>query len=73
VRKNRANDWLPPADWTEREALREKGQFWTPPWVAEAMVAYVSAEAEAIFDRPSARVRSFGPPSHWRHAVRPKN
>lgn len=23
-----------------REALREKGQFWTPEWVAEAMVAY---------------------------------
>jgi hypothetical protein len=50
VRKKRANDWLPPTDWTQREALREKGQFWTPPWVAEAMVAYVSAEAEAIFD-----------------------
>ena len=25
----------------EREALREKGQFWTPDWVAEAMVGYV--------------------------------
>jgi len=24
----------------EREALRQKGQFWTPAWVAEAMVAY---------------------------------
>ncbi|MBI4227978.1 MAG: N-6 DNA methylase [Candidatus Omnitrophica bacterium] len=24
-----------------REALREKGQFWTPDWVAEAMVGYV--------------------------------
>src|SRR3989344_2771003 len=33
-----------------REELREKGQFWTPPWVAEAMVAYVSKDAEAIFD-----------------------
>ncbi len=31
---------LPPGG-PEREALREKGQFWTPPWVAEAMVAYV--------------------------------
>jgi hypothetical protein len=50
VRKNRANDWLPPTDWTEREALREKGQFWTPSWVAEAMVSYVSAEAQTIFD-----------------------
>jgi hypothetical protein len=35
----------------EREALREKGQFWTPDWVAEAMVAYVAREGcEAIFD-----------------------
>jgi len=24
-----------------REALRAKGQFWTPQWIAEAMVAYV--------------------------------
>ena len=48
--KKRTNDWLPPTDWTEREALREKGQFWTPLWVAEAMVAYASAESETIFD-----------------------
>ena len=26
-----------------REALREKGQFWTPDWVARAMVAYAFA------------------------------
>ena len=25
----------------KREILRQKGQFWTPDWVAEAMVAYV--------------------------------
>ena len=50
MRKKRANDWLPPTNWTRREALREKGQFWTPPWVAEAMVAYASAGAETIFD-----------------------
>jgi len=25
----------------EREALRKKGQFWTPDWVAQGMVAYV--------------------------------
>jgi hypothetical protein len=24
-----------------REALRQKGQFWTPRWVAEAMVGYL--------------------------------
>ena len=34
-----------------REALRVKGQFWTPPWVAEAMVAYpLAAGATTIFD-----------------------
>ena len=40
-----------PISGPEREALREKGQFWTPDWVAEAMVAYVIAEgADSIFD-----------------------
>lgn len=40
-----------PSDWTAREALREKGQFWTPRWVAEAMVAYCLADgAESVFD-----------------------
>jgi len=34
-----------------REALREKGQFWTPDWVAEAMVSYVLlGGAQRIFD-----------------------
>lgn len=34
-----------------REALRAKGQFWTPPWIAEAMVAYpLAAGATSIFD-----------------------
>src|SRR5262249_55434634 len=40
-----------PSDWAAREALREKGQFWTPRWVAEAMVAYCLADgAESVFD-----------------------
>ena len=35
----------------EREALREKGQFWTPDWVAEAMVAYcLGSGAPHVFD-----------------------
>src|ERR687884_1670876 len=35
----------------EREALRRKGQFWTPNWVAEAMVGYVlSGGSHYIFD-----------------------
>jgi len=34
-----------------RENLRERGQFWTPPWVAEAMVAYVLRDgATELFD-----------------------
>lgn len=36
--------------WNEREKLRDKGQFWTPDWVAEAMVAYVARGANLIFD-----------------------
>lgn len=40
-----------PRSGPEREALREKGQFWTPDWVAEAMVAYVLlGGSESIFD-----------------------
>ncbi len=40
-----------PTQWDEREALREKGQFWTPSWVAQAMVAYVTGNgARTIFD-----------------------
>lgn len=34
-----------------RKVLQEKGQFWTPDWVAEAMVAYVLAnDCPRIFD-----------------------
>src|SRR5262249_52752610 len=41
----------PPSDWDAREALREKGQFWTPQWVAEAMITYCLADgAESVFD-----------------------
>lgn len=40
-----------PRSGPEREALREKGQFWTPAWVAKAMVAYaLAAGASQIFD-----------------------
>lgn len=49
MRKVRGHQQLP-SDWNEREVLREKGQFWTPTWVAEAMVAYVAKNTELIFD-----------------------
>jgi len=40
-----------PRDLQKREELRKKGQFWTPEWVAEAMVAYVlQGGATHIFD-----------------------
>lgn len=40
-----------PAAGAEREALRKKGQFWTPAWVAEAMVAYVLGNgSDHLFD-----------------------
>ncbi|MBI3946062.1 MAG: N-6 DNA methylase [Armatimonadetes bacterium] len=36
-----------PRSGAAREALRRKGQFWTPDWIADFMVAYV------LHDRPS--------------------
>jgi len=36
---------------TQREALRQKGQFWTPDWLADAMVAYVlERDDQVLFD-----------------------
>lgn len=37
-------------DWTARERLRDKGQFWTPSWVAQAMVAYAAQGALGVYD-----------------------
>ncbi len=40
-----------PTNWEEREALRVKGQFWTPDWVADAMISYpVTGGFTDIFD-----------------------
>src|ERR1044072_8763873 len=40
-----------PASGPQRESLRQKGQFWTPDWVAESMVAYcVAGGSDCIFD-----------------------
>ncbi|HEU5409240.1 MAG TPA: N-6 DNA methylase, partial [Nitrospira sp.] len=40
-----------PAAGPVRESLREKGQFWTPAWVAEPMVGYVmEGQADELFD-----------------------
>jgi adenine-specific DNA methylase len=47
--KTRAHQKLP-TTWVDRESLRTKGQFWTPDWVADAMVSYVAQDANLIFD-----------------------
>ncbi|MGE5445897.1 MAG: N-6 DNA methylase [Ignavibacteriales bacterium] len=40
-----------PSNGLKREALREQGQFWTPDWIAEAMVGYtVSDGCDQVFD-----------------------
>lgn len=40
-----------PSAGPRRKILREKGQFWTPQWVAEAMVTYVlRSHSDELFD-----------------------
>ena len=40
-----------PSSGPKREALRVKGQFWTPPWLAKAMAAWVTNEnPHLLFD-----------------------
>jgi adenine-specific DNA-methyltransferase len=41
---------LLPTKRLEREALRDKGQFWTPPWVANAMALYCLQNHDTIHD-----------------------
>jgi adenine-specific DNA-methyltransferase len=44
-----------PTEWNKREILRDKGQFWTPSWVADAMVAYVAENSDLVFDPATGR------------------
>lgn len=41
-----------PTNFLDREVLRNKGQFWTPSWVAEAMISYLALNKKnnLIFD-----------------------
>lgn len=40
-----------PNSGAERETLRKKGQFWTPPWLAKIMAAWVAEDRPAtLFD-----------------------
>lgn len=53
----------------EREALREKGQFWTPDWVADAMVAYVLADhPPGLFDPAVGAGAFFHAARRWERA-----
>src|SRR3972149_5886746 len=44
-----------PTQWQEREKLRDKGQVWTPGWVADAMVSYVAQNTKLVFDPATGR------------------
>lgn len=44
-----------PTNWHEREKLRDKGQFWTPNWVAEAMILYTIKDTDLVFDPAAGR------------------
>lgn len=44
-----------PIKWNEREILRDKGQFWTPKWVADAMISYVTTDTDLVFDPSTGR------------------
>lgn len=57
-----------PTDWNEREKLRDKGQFWTPPRVARTMVEYVIGNSRILFD-PAAGEGAF---YHALKTVRPE-
>ena len=52
MKKGELHQYLP-TQWAEREKLRDKGQFWTPSWVANAMITYVSKNTDIVFDPAS--------------------
>ena len=49
--KQKTTEYKIPHSGPAREALRVKGQFWTPAWVADAMVWYALADqCKTLFD-----------------------
>jgi len=42
-----------PSRWEKREQLRNKGQFWTPDWVAKPMVKYVIGSGSPLVLDPA--------------------
>jgi type I restriction-modification system DNA methylase subunit len=51
--------YKPPLSWKAREILREKGQFWTPDWIAELMVEYVLADEGGVLFDPAVGTGAF--------------
>lgn len=42
-----------PSAFPAREALREKGQFWTPGWLADVMAEWVIQDSPAVVFDPA--------------------
>lgn len=53
------NSYKIPASGEARELLRKKGQFWTPDWIAEAMVDYVLADKGGTLFDPAVGAGAF--------------
>jgi len=53
------NAYKIPASGEARELLRQKGQFWTPDWVAEAMSEYVLADKGGMLFDPAVGAGAF--------------
>lgn len=55
----RADTYRLPSSWETREHFREKGQFWTPAWIAEPMVEYVLADHGGLLFDPAVGTGAF--------------
>lgn len=55
----KVNVYKLPSSGEARELLRKKGQFWTPDWVAEAMVDYVLADKGGTLFDPAVGAGAF--------------
>lgn len=55
----KVNAYKIPSSGEARENLREKGQFWTPDWVAEAMIEYVFADKGGMLFDPAVGAGAF--------------
>lgn len=55
----KTNVYRLPSSWEARELLREKGQFWTPDWIAEPMTEYVLADKGGLLFDPAVGTGAF--------------